>query len=157
MQKMSWIFTHHLYQIPGNGRHIFLWNDKIIGNDPLNYDISINAIKNWLVNKKLYRLYDIISWDKNGIGMRGPSLICQIVITLFFMHIRNHWCKNWLEWIPFTYLIRTCGVGALLGFILLLMDSRFYSLQRRPNRCPPLVHSTQHFRSWFGIFLVFQK
>ena len=59
-------FTRYLYRILGNGRQIFLWDDKIKGNVPLNYDISINEIKSWLVNKGLFGLSDIILWDTKG-------------------------------------------------------------------------------------------
>ena len=59
-------FTQNIYQFPGNGRQIFIWDDKINGNAPLNSDISINEIKSWLVNKGLFRLSDIILWDTKG-------------------------------------------------------------------------------------------
>ena len=59
-------FSQHLYRIPGNGRHIFLWDDKINGNAPLVFDISISEIKSCLINKGLFRLADIILWDSKG-------------------------------------------------------------------------------------------
>ena len=59
-------FVHHLYRIPGNGRQTFLWDDKINGHAPLNSYFSIIEIKNWLMNKGIYRLVDITSWDANG-------------------------------------------------------------------------------------------
>ena len=64
-RKCFEFFTQYLYRIPGNDRHIFLWNDKITGNDSLNYVIYINEIKKWLINKGIYKLSVIISWDKS--------------------------------------------------------------------------------------------
>ena len=48
------IFSKHLYRIPGNGRHMFLWEDKNLGNAPLNSDEYFNEIKSWLVDKDLH-------------------------------------------------------------------------------------------------------
>ena len=59
-------FSQHLYKIPENGRQTFLWEDKILGNTPLNLDNSLNEIKRWLANKELHRLSDIITWDCEG-------------------------------------------------------------------------------------------
>ena len=59
-------FTRHLYHITRNGRETFLWDDKIKGNAPLNYDSTIAEIKAWLVNKGFLQLSDITSWDSKG-------------------------------------------------------------------------------------------
>ena len=58
-------FNQHLYRILGIGKQIFLWNDKITGNDSLNFVISISEIKQWMVNKGIYKLSDMISWDNS--------------------------------------------------------------------------------------------
>ena len=60
------VFTQNIYQFSGNGRQTFMWDDKINGNAPLNYDISINEIKSWLINKGVYKLSNIILWDPVG-------------------------------------------------------------------------------------------
>ena len=43
-------FTKHLFWIPGNDNKKNLWDDKIKGYDPLNYDPTIVDIKCWLVS-----------------------------------------------------------------------------------------------------------
>ena len=43
-----------------------MWNDKITGNESLNSVISISEIKQWLINKGIFKLSDIISWDNSG-------------------------------------------------------------------------------------------
>ena len=59
-------FSQHLYRILGNGRQTFLWEDKILGNAPLNSDESFNEIKSRLVDKDIHRISDFISWDCKG-------------------------------------------------------------------------------------------
>ena len=44
-RKSLEFFVQHLFQIPGNGRQTFLWDDKINGHAPLNSDNSINEFK----------------------------------------------------------------------------------------------------------------
>ena len=38
-------FQSHLYRVHGNGKMIFLWDDKILGNPPLSTINSLNEIK----------------------------------------------------------------------------------------------------------------
>ena len=59
-------FVQPLYRIPSNGRQSLLWDDKINGQVPLNSDISICEIKNWLINKGIFKLANIFLWDANG-------------------------------------------------------------------------------------------
>ena len=59
-------FRKHLYQILGNVRQTYLWEDKIAGNTPLNFDASYSEFQIWLVNKGILKLFDIISWECNG-------------------------------------------------------------------------------------------
>ena len=59
-------FNLQLYRIPGNGKKIRLWEDKISGNTPLSYVIMLEEIKFWLMNKGLLCLADVCSWDQDG-------------------------------------------------------------------------------------------
>ena len=59
-------FQQQLYRIPGSGKRIFLWGDKIMGNLPLSSIDSLREIKLWLSNKGFLRLADICSWDRDG-------------------------------------------------------------------------------------------
>ena len=38
------LFKQQLYRIPGNGKRILLWEDKISGNPSLSFDISLKEI-----------------------------------------------------------------------------------------------------------------
>ena len=63
-------FNHQLFRIPGNGKRIFLWEDKIFGNPPLSSVTSLSEIMNWATNKGLLRLVDICNW----VGWSIPDL-----------------------------------------------------------------------------------
>ena len=65
-RKSLEFFVQHLFRILGNGRQTFLWDDRINGHAPLSSDNSINEFQSWLMNKGIYRLADITSWDAHG-------------------------------------------------------------------------------------------
>ena len=54
-------FNNHLFRIPSNGKRIRLWEDKISGNPPLSFVISLTKLIHWAINKGLIRLADISS------------------------------------------------------------------------------------------------
>lgn len=67
-------FKYHLYRIPGNGKRIGLWEDKIMGLQPLKLQIyvigSLNmASTSWLI----FPLRTLV-----GIGLTGLSITSQI-------------------------------------------------------------------------------
>ena len=55
------LIQQQIYRIPGNGKGIFLWEDKILGNPPLSSINLLYEIKLWLSNKGFLRLADIFS------------------------------------------------------------------------------------------------
>ena len=59
-------FNRQLYRIPGNGKRILLWEDKISGNPSLSSVILLEDIKDWLTNKGLLCLADFCTWDNAG-------------------------------------------------------------------------------------------
>ena len=44
-------FKEQLYRIPGNGKRIRLWEDKIMGLQPLSLAPDIADLHNWLIQK----------------------------------------------------------------------------------------------------------
>ena len=52
-------FSHKLYWIPGNGKKIKVWEDSILGDQPLNQMAEIENIKVWLHANNLENLWDI--------------------------------------------------------------------------------------------------
>lgn len=64
--KSRKFFNQHLYRVPGNDKRINIWNDRIMGNDPLGENEAIMDIREWLLQAGKTRLYDISSWDSKG-------------------------------------------------------------------------------------------
>ena len=60
-RKSFYLIQQHVYIIPGNGKGIFLWEDKILGNSPLSSENYFYEIKLWMTNKFLLGLADICS------------------------------------------------------------------------------------------------
>ena len=54
-------FNTHLFKIPGNGKRISLWEDKISGNPPLSSVIPLTELMHWAINKGLIQLANISS------------------------------------------------------------------------------------------------
>jgi ribonuclease HI len=54
-----------LYWIPGNGKRIKVWDDSILGEEPLGHHLGIQNIKQWLQEQHVSTLWDLSSWD-NG-------------------------------------------------------------------------------------------
>ena len=60
------VFKEQLYIIPGNGKRIKLWEDKIMGLHPLNLAPDMANLRNWLIQKGIQKLVDICTWDSEG-------------------------------------------------------------------------------------------
>ena len=58
-------FNQQLYRIPGNGKKIHLWEDKISGNTPLSSINMLEERKDWLMNKGLLRLDNVCIQDSS--------------------------------------------------------------------------------------------
>ena len=56
-------FRSLLYWIPGNGKKINLWDDSILGEEPLGYNPEIQNIKQWLKDQHIFTLWDLSAWD----------------------------------------------------------------------------------------------
>ena len=52
-------FKPNLYWIPGNGKKINLWEDAIMGDQPLNHNPGIKNIMDWAQNNNVNTLWDI--------------------------------------------------------------------------------------------------
>ena len=60
-------FTSKLTWIPGNGAKIRIWEDSILGDQPLNESIDLGNIKAWIQTKNCSTLWDISSWNNDDI------------------------------------------------------------------------------------------
>eukprot|EP00253_Pinus_taeda_P015908 PITA_15908 len=57
-------FIHYLYWIPGNGKKINIWDDSILGEQPLNQVEGLANIKGLLHSCNLHTLWDISKWKE---------------------------------------------------------------------------------------------
>eukprot|EP00253_Pinus_taeda_P012315 PITA_12315 len=57
-------FSQHLYWIPGNGRKIKMWDDSIMGDQPMKQVSDLANIKEWLQARNLHTLWDISIWKE---------------------------------------------------------------------------------------------
>ena len=139
-------FNQQLYRIPGNGKRILLWEDKISGNPPLFSVILLEEIKNWLTNKGLLRLDDICSWDSVG-NWAGWSFL-KLPDRLSSQ--KNCCSPLFLVLLQFIAPIKTNGVGKNMELTQLQKFSLNYKLHI------PLVFPLQS-GNQFGLLTIFPR
>eukprot|EP00253_Pinus_taeda_P004292 PITA_04292 len=73
--KSNKIFKRYIYRIPGNGKGIRLWQDRIMGRNALIHNEEIAGIRDWLIAAGKTRLFDISDWDQRGdwVGWAIPA------------------------------------------------------------------------------------
>lgn len=59
-------FKDHLYRIPGNGKIIWLWEDNIMGLQPLKFTPEFLDLNDWITQHGIHKLANISSWDSGG-------------------------------------------------------------------------------------------
>eukprot|EP00253_Pinus_taeda_P023946 PITA_23946 len=64
--KRSKFFIKHVYKIPGNGKRTHLWNDKIMGKEPLRDNEDIANLRDWLKQAGVNTVFDLSKWDQRG-------------------------------------------------------------------------------------------
>eukprot|EP00253_Pinus_taeda_P008973 PITA_08973 len=64
--KSSKFFIKHVYKIPGNGKLTHLWNDRIMGKEPLRDNEDIANLRDWLKQAGVNIVFDLSKWDQRG-------------------------------------------------------------------------------------------
>lgn len=65
--KVAWeFFAKDLYWVPGNGRKIDIFSDKIMDNDPLQNTQELQNIAAWLSQHGINTLKHFSTWDTHG-------------------------------------------------------------------------------------------
>ena len=59
-------FRSLLYWIPGNRKRIKVWEDSILGEEPLGQNLGIQNIKQWLQEQQVFTLWDLSAWDNEN-------------------------------------------------------------------------------------------
>ena len=79
----------HLMWILGNGKLIHIWVDNIMGNPPIQRDLSLLPLIHWLVNQGNFFLFEISLWDSPFGCWVGwffgdpPSPLSSLIHSLF--------------------------------------------------------------------------
>ena len=60
------LIQQHAFQVPGNGKSIDLWHDRIMMNQPLAEVSSLQPLHFWMSNTGLNSLWDLSRWSKNS-------------------------------------------------------------------------------------------
>eukprot|EP00253_Pinus_taeda_P011429 PITA_11429 len=64
--KSSKFFIKHVYKILGNGKRTHLWNDRIMGKEPLRDNKDIANLREWLKQAGVNTFFDLSKWDQRG-------------------------------------------------------------------------------------------
>eukprot|EP00253_Pinus_taeda_P014894 PITA_14894 len=59
-------FSSNLYWIPSNGKKIRIWEDQILGDQPLHHIEGLANIKLWLQSNNMETLWDISTWTEDA-------------------------------------------------------------------------------------------
>ena len=60
------IIQEGLYWLIGKGKKVNLWNDNIMGKNPINDYFEYTELMEWLKNNDIQTLFDPLEWDENG-------------------------------------------------------------------------------------------
>lgn len=64
------LINAHAYWVPGNGKRINLWTDRIMNNESLGDCRSLQALHRWMNDVGMHSLWDISVWqDSCWVGL----------------------------------------------------------------------------------------
>eukprot|EP00253_Pinus_taeda_P013197 PITA_13197 len=64
-EKASALINLHAHWIPGNGKRIQIWEDRIMGSDPLGDDRSLVLLKEWMDKASIKTPWDLSHWEND--------------------------------------------------------------------------------------------
>jgi ribonuclease HI len=129
--KAAPLITTHSYWIPGNGKKINIWTDKIMNKAPIEDRASIRSLRCWMDRKGLRSLWDISCWNNSDWAGWKPievpdhlttewTTLLELLHGLAPTHMRK---KDWKGWGP-----NARGYVVSLGYA---------KLNERPYAPPP--------------------
>eukprot|EP00253_Pinus_taeda_P025799 PITA_25799 len=75
IKKTLPLFKPSISKAPGNGNHISIWEDRIMGTEARETSSKYRPLQQWMAEANLKTLSDISLWDQNGwVGWRSLSL-----------------------------------------------------------------------------------
>ena len=60
------IIQSEFYWVPGNGKKIKIWGDRILGNPPISTLSHMEDLSNWAMGNGFVTLYELSIWDRKG-------------------------------------------------------------------------------------------
>lgn len=60
MKKAIPLFRNHISKIPGNGKTILIWEDRIMGEEPLKTHLELEGIGKRMIERGLNTLHSMI-------------------------------------------------------------------------------------------------
>jgi len=64
VKKITPLIRNHIFKILGNGKTVSIWEEKIMGKDPLNLQPGLEDIQIWMNERDLKTLHSISRWEK---------------------------------------------------------------------------------------------
>lgn len=58
-------FRENVSKLPGNGKNIKIWVDRIMNSNPRNLLQELRPLQDWMEDRKITTLYDISAWNQN--------------------------------------------------------------------------------------------
>eukprot|EP00253_Pinus_taeda_P027221 PITA_27221 len=75
--KVAHLITDHAFWIPGSGKKIKIWSDRIMNQQPIETRANLNEMRRWMDNNSLHTLWDISKWHDGfwagWIHFNGPT------------------------------------------------------------------------------------
>eukprot|EP00253_Pinus_taeda_P007045 PITA_07045 len=65
IKKTLPLFKPSISKVPGNGRHISIWEDRIMGMEAREMSPKYRPLQQWMAEANLKTLFDISLWDQN--------------------------------------------------------------------------------------------
>lgn len=93
--KAAWnFFSEGLYWVPGNGRKINMFADKIMNNEALQNNQELHDIAAWLRHHGITTLKEFSTWDSHGDWKSWKSIIipprgCQQYTHWYLKRLRS--------------------------------------------------------------------
>lgn len=64
VKKTIPLMSNYISKIPGNGKTISIWEDRIMGKESLKTHPKIEGIQKWMIGKGLNTLHSISLWNQ---------------------------------------------------------------------------------------------
>lgn len=64
VKKIIPSIRNHISKTPGNGKSVAIWDDRIMGKEPLNLQQDLLVIQKWMAERGFNTLHSVSAWDQ---------------------------------------------------------------------------------------------